>query len=120
LKEVTRECGITAAEVRPERLEDFLLQNPACSFDTATARAVGHLDELVPQAAQCLKPGGRLCLWLTRRQRDSLSHHQALFAWGSPLPLPFASEREIWVGTRSNVGASPQSLGRPSKAPSGQ
>src|SRR5579863_5891470 len=49
LKEAARVCGISEVDVRPERLEDFVRQNPAAKFETITARAVGHFDSLIPQ-----------------------------------------------------------------------
>ena len=68
LKEAARVCGMNFVEVRRERLEDFAGLAPPPVYDAATARAVGHLEELIPLASRCLKPGGELFLWLSRRQ----------------------------------------------------
>lgn len=99
LKEATRVCGISRVEVRPERLADFALQSSGATFDTITARAVGHLDELVPQALNLLKPDGRICLWIGQNQGRSLLKSSALVQWGVPITMPIGREREIWVGT---------------------
>ena len=64
LKEAARVCGMSLVEVRRERLEDFAGGSSLSPYDAATARAVGHLEELVPLAARCLKAGGELFLWL--------------------------------------------------------
>ncbi len=99
LKEVARACGMEAVEVRADRLEDFA--GPDSSFDTATSRAVGGLERLVPRAARFLKPGGKLALWLTPHQAKGLAGAEPTIEWGAPIPLPFAREREIRIGTRN-------------------
>jgi len=105
LKEVVRTCGMTQVEVRSERLEEFARRAPAPRYSTATARAVGQLDELVPAAASCLKPGGRLALWISREQAGDLQRITAEVTWTDPFPVPLGHRREIWVGTK--LGAIP-------------
>ncbi len=100
LKEVARKCGMQSVEVGPQRLEEF--ETPGRLFDTATARAVGRLEQLVPQAARCLRPGGRLCLWITHGQAPRLTHR--LIEWQAPIALPLSREREIWIGRRTLCG----------------
>jgi len=100
LKEVARACAIRSVEVRPERLEDFSRLSAASTFDTVTVRAVGHLDEIVPQAIKSLMPGGRICLWLSRNQGLALKESASSIQWTEPIKIPISSEREIWVGTR--------------------
>jgi 16S rRNA (guanine527-N7)-methyltransferase len=104
LKEVARACQMESVEVRAERLEQLVRQRPSPSFDAVTARAVGHLDRLVPDAVTCLKVGGRLCLWLSHGQGASLVGTRRLIEWQPPIPLPLCREREIWIGVR--LGAS--------------
>ncbi len=106
LKEVARCCGMDSVEVRSERLSEFLRRSPAPSFHTATARAVARLDRLVPEAAQCLKPSGRLILWLTRDQVTTLKNQHGGLIWAAPIIVPLARQREIWVGTRVASSAS--------------
>jgi 16S rRNA (guanine527-N7)-methyltransferase len=106
LKEVARACGMDAVEVRAERLGEFVRQAPTASFDSATSRAVGHLEELVPLATRCLKLGGRLFLWLSREQgeglRERLGARQgkegAGVQWDSPMAIPLSRQGEIWCG----------------------
>ncbi len=98
LKEVVRACAFEGVEVRGERLKDFASKAEGAVFDAASARAVGHLDELVPIAAHLLHSGGRLLLWLGRQQGKGLGNEQ--FDWGQPIPLPMSREGEIWIGTK--------------------
>lgn len=100
LKEVARLCDLEPIEVRPERLEKFATENPSARFETATARAVGSLDELVPQAVRCLMPGGKLCLWVSSRQAERIVQQDRLINWQAPVPVPLGTEREIWIGRR--------------------
>ncbi|MHB8653392.1 MAG: 16S rRNA (guanine(527)-N(7))-methyltransferase RsmG [Terriglobia bacterium] len=100
LKEAARVCGVSKVDVRPERLEDFARQSPRVTFDTITARAVGHFDLLVPQALSLLKADGRICLWIGQNQGQSLLESAALVQCGPPIAMPIGREREIWVGTR--------------------
>ena len=87
LKEAARVCGFGGVEVRPERLEEFA-RTTSGTFDSATSRAVGKLEHLVPQATGCLKPGGRLFLWLTREQVTTLMSVPTNLRWEEPLPIP--------------------------------
>lgn len=100
LKEAARACGIPAVEVRGERLEDFIAQSGAPQFDTVTARAVGRLDRLIPQALEVLEPGGRICLWVSRAQAGELDKFRGKIRWGEPIRVPLGREREIWVGSK--------------------
>lgn len=100
LKEVARACRMGSVEVRGERLEQFVAENPGVSFDTVTARAVGQLGQLVPEAACCLRTGGNLCLWLGLEQVAQAKGASPPMEWAEPIPLPLARQRVILVGTR--------------------
>ena len=100
LKEVARVCRMESVEVRPERLEQFAREGSHPLFETATARAVGSFDQLLPQASQCLKQKGRLCLWVSHKQSGSLIGASSRIKWLPPIPLPLGREREIWLGTK--------------------
>jgi 16S rRNA (guanine527-N7)-methyltransferase len=102
LKEAARACEMALVEVRRERLNDFLRLQPQLDFDAATARAVGHLDELFPLACQCLKPGGSIFLWMSQQQGEELSGRKHGVDWGSPIPIPLSHQREIRCGTRKS------------------
>ncbi len=103
LKEAARACGMEWVEVRSEHLEKFALGQAL--FETATARAVGDLQELVPLAARCLVTGGRLCLWLSRRQAPLVASASPSIRWTTPIALPLGLQREIWVGLRTEASS---------------
>lgn len=100
LKEAARACGFSSIEVRPERFQEYA-PGAGRSFDTVTMRAVGQASEAVRRLAPCLKPGGRLCLWLGRSQLASIAHHQGLLKWQDPISIPISRERVILIGTVS-------------------
>jgi len=101
LKEAARACGFSKVETRAERLQDLARISPSFSFDSATSRAVGNLQQLVPLAAHCLKPGGRIFLWLTRDQGSSLSKTSGHFSWAEPLAIPLSRAGQLLRGTKS-------------------
>jgi len=100
LKEVARVCGMSSVEVRRERLEDFVRAPLAALFDAASARAVGHLEELVALAGRCLKGGGGLFLWLSHRQASALGYCEGMEGEARRLPMPGVGEGEIWWGKK--------------------
>ncbi len=111
LKEVIRRCEIESVDVRPERLEELVgrggqdLDAPAvsageCRFDSITVRAVGRLPGLIGTAACCLRPNGRLCLWVSREQSKELIDRDEPVVWQAPIAIPLSARREILVGVR--------------------
>jgi 16S rRNA (guanine527-N7)-methyltransferase len=108
LKEAARVCGFNRVTVRPERLDEFVRTAPPTSFNSATSRAVGKLERLVPQATQCLDPGGSIFLWLTRVQGAEVASLEGDVAWEEPLPIPLSRSGVILPGKR-RVDASPSS-----------
>jgi len=100
LKEVARVCGMNLVEVRRERLEDFVAGGVPAAYDAATARAVGHLEELIPLAWRCLKAGGGLFLWLSRAQASSIGYIAGEFQVMRRLPVPGGGQGEIWWGKK--------------------
>jgi 16S rRNA (guanine527-N7)-methyltransferase len=100
LKEAARACGFSPVEVRGERIEDLVRTTPVPAFDFATMRAVGNFNMLVPQAAQCLTPGGSLLLWLTQDQAAALARIKSGLAWKDPLPIPLTRAGEVWQGSK--------------------
>ncbi len=99
LREVARLCAFEGVELRAERLAEFVKKCALLPFDLATARAVGSLDRLVRDVVRCLRPGGRICLWVSAAQVKSLAGRCAGICWGKPMRLPLSREREIWIGT---------------------
>ena len=100
LKEAARLCGFAHVNVRSERLEAFAGATSALAFDAATMRAVGSLNTLVPLAASCLLPAGKLLLWLTRDQAAVLPTLDSGLTWLEPVPIPLSTAGEIWVGVK--------------------
>jgi 16S rRNA (guanine527-N7)-methyltransferase len=99
LKEVARVCELGPVVARGERIEDFGQAQGTPRFDLATARAVGALKQLVPQAVRCLNPRGMICLWLGHAQTAGLDHIRPRLDWRPPMPIPLSRGREIWVGS---------------------
>jgi 16S rRNA (guanine527-N7)-methyltransferase len=102
LKEVARACYISAVDVLPNRLEDFVRQSTTGIFDTVTARAIGHLETVIPQALRLLGHAGQICLWLGENQGLAVRGSSELIEWGVPIKIPLSREREILVGTRKS------------------
>lgn len=100
LKEAARVCGFSKVAVLSERLEELASTSPTKEFDFSTMRAVGNLGVLVTLAAQSLKPGGSLLLWLTWEQATALARIEAGLIWGEPLPIPLSRSGEIWRGIK--------------------
>jgi 16S rRNA (guanine527-N7)-methyltransferase len=110
LKEAARVCGFDKVEARRERLEEFVRSMPQPSFDSATSRAVGNLERLVPLAARCLKPGGGIFLWLTSEQAAGLRGIECGLTWKEPLPIPLSRSGVILPGERSGGLAPPSQM----------
>jgi 16S rRNA (guanine527-N7)-methyltransferase len=100
LKEAARVCAFDHVAVRGDRLEELASAIPAPAFDYATMRAVGNLAQLVPLAAQCLKPGGSLLLWLSQAQSAGLTTIDSGLTWLDPLPIPLSRTTEVWRGVK--------------------
>ena len=100
LKEAARVCGFDRVAVVGDRLEELVSATPTPAFDFATMRAVGNLDELIPLAARCLKPGGNLLLWLSQEQAAGLATIDSGLTWQGPLPIPLSRTTEIWRGVK--------------------
>ena len=101
LKEAARVCEMRGVEVRRERLEEFAGSAGAAeAYDSATARAVGNLPELIPLAAHCLKGRGRLFLWLSRRQASAIGYSYGEMRRVKNLRVPGGGESEIWWGEK--------------------
>jgi 16S rRNA (guanine527-N7)-methyltransferase len=98
LKEVARTCQLAMVDVRGERFVDYLAGSTHLSFEAVTARAVGGLEQLVPNVARCLKPHGRLCLWLGWAQLAGLAKLRSPITWLDPVPLPNSQQRVVAIG----------------------
>jgi 16S rRNA (guanine527-N7)-methyltransferase len=106
LKEAARECGMNSVEVRGERLDDFAKIESRPAFDAATARAVGQLEDLIPLASHCLKPGGDLFLWLSHQQGVALPDNPGEIKKVLTIDFPEGYQGEIWCGRKDPEGTS--------------
>jgi len=92
---------MSGVAVRRERLEEFACSAGAAgTFDSATARAVGNFAELIPLAARCLKPGGRLFLWLSPRQATEIGYEYGEVRRAKNVLVPGGAQGEIWWGVK--------------------
>lgn len=98
LKEVLRACRFEKVKVLGARLEEYSPDSQSSKFDIITVRAVGGLELLVPVATGLLKPGGRLCLWVGRRQVDAIQAASPELKWLKPVVIPMSQERRIIQG----------------------
>ena len=109
LKEAARVCGMRGVEVRRQRLEEFAESAGAAeAYDSATARAVGNLAELILHASRCLKTGGGLFLWLSRRQASTLGYQHGEMKRVRGLVVPGGAQGEIWWGEKGLANEMPR------------
>ena len=94
---------MTGIKVVGSALEEFCGLDVHEDFDLVTMRAVGKLPQLMPYALNCLKPGGRLCLWLGSEQAAVAMGGGLPVAWSEPLPIPLSQKRQIAVGTKLSI-----------------
>ena len=98
LKEVIRICQFEHVGVLGQRLEDFSSQLAENKYNYATSRAVGGFANLIENAAACLKPKGRLCLWLGHQDASAIVLSRTPFKWQKPVLIPLSLRREILIG----------------------
>jgi 16S rRNA (guanine527-N7)-methyltransferase len=98
LKEAARACNMADVAVTGQRLEEYVSQGLHPLFDLFTARAVGDLGKLVPSATRCLRPGGRICLWLGAGQEAEVRSAAPEIRWEAPHPIPLSQQRIILIG----------------------
>lgn len=58
IKAMCDDLGLTNVQLIPKRIEDIVQ-----SFDIVTARAVAHVEKLIPWVSRLVKPGGKLILY---------------------------------------------------------
>jgi hypothetical protein len=62
---------------------------------------VGRLEELIPLASRCLKEGGDLFLWLSRRQSMEMGHVEGGMREAPAISLPGEGQGKIWRGKKT-------------------
>lgn len=108
LKEASRVCGMTGVEVLGQRLDTLAEGGTLTRFDLATARAVGDFGTLIPDAVKCLKPNGKLCLWLGTGQTGAIRSGAVGITWDEPVAIPLSRQRVILIGTRHGSRPAPE------------
>jgi len=98
LREVARSFTLTGINIQNVRAETL----PPSAFDVVTLRAVEHFVEILPVAADLLKPGGRLALLIGSSQEGSARSALAQLAWRDAIPIPESSDRILLIGTQNN------------------
>ena len=88
------------ADVRADRLAEFA-PSAAGRFDAATMRALGQVPESVRILQPCLRPGGKVYLWLGSGQVASLADSSRAMEWLEPINLPLSENRVILIGESS-------------------
>ena len=102
LKEVARVCGMSEVEVRAERIEDFAAASSGPLYESASARAVGGLEELIPAAARRLVPEGDLFLWLSDAQVGELGGGLGGVTLAQEIAMGGEGRGEIWWGKKTS------------------
>ena len=62
---------------------------------------MGHLEELLPLAWRCLKPGGEIFLWLSRQQASEVGQIYGGIKEVGRISLPSGGQGEIWWGKKT-------------------
>lgn len=107
LKEVVRECSLSRVDVYEARVEEFC-RSHGLEFDSATLRAVGEYESVLPATAACLNHSGSAYVWLTGAEAlklgDKVPAFNRWFTWSAPIPVPGSCDREIWCGQPKQTG----------------
>jgi len=97
LAEVARSLRLKEVEVQTTRWQESQIQ-PG-TLDAVTARALGGHEELAEWAYRCLKPGGRLILWVGSEDAEGVL--RALPGWDWQMQSsPGSRERVLLIGLR--------------------
>ena len=94
LKEVVRTRGLVAVEVFASRAESF----PAASADIVTLRAVERFENVLPVAANLVKPGGTLALLIGNAQIETAEGLVSGLEWQQALSVPVSEKRALLIG----------------------
>src|ERR1700683_462492 len=94
LRETARSLTLTDVNIQNTRAETL----PPSSFDIVTLRAVEHFVEMLPVAANLLKPGGRLALLIGLSQENAARAALPGLTWRHPIPLPQSHGLVLLIG----------------------
>lgn len=99
LKEVCRACGFLDVEVRPERLNEWIVSER--TYDVITARALGKIEQWVEEASKMLRESGKVHLWVSQQQSKLLKNHDLGIIWVREIETPLSHQRVILTGEKS-------------------
>lgn len=94
LRELARAPTLTDINIQNARAETL----PPSSFDVVTLRAVEHLPNVLPVAANLLAPNGRLALLISSSQLESTRSTLPNLTWDLPIPIPNSQSRILLIG----------------------
>jgi 16S rRNA (guanine527-N7)-methyltransferase len=94
LREVTRALTLTDINIQNVRAE---VLSPS-TFDVVTLRAVEHLTDVLPTAANLLASSGRLALLIASAQVEATISTLPRFSWDPLIPIPQSTSRLVLVG----------------------
>ena len=100
LKEVIRTLGLDKVEIQHIRFEPLARQWTHGPADIVTSRAVGNHETLAESGARILGAGGKLILYLGRKDAEAVVRKVTLFRWQDCRLLPTSRERVILLGTK--------------------
>lgn len=100
LREAAAACGLAGVNVVASTIEEYARQKQDGAEDLVTVRAVGRLNQLLPKAVACLKPGGKLCLWLGIDQTKEAMDAAPSLVWKPPIPIPLSQRRHLLAGEK--------------------
>ena|SRR5258708_6965587 len=95
LSEVVRTLKLQGVEVFPDRFEQ--IRPETLKVDLISARALGDFKQLLRWAAQALKPGGNIMLWVGAEDATRLSANSS-WIWEPATRIPDSQRRFILIG----------------------
>jgi 16S rRNA (guanine527-N7)-methyltransferase len=95
LSEVIRELKLENVTVSRARVENI---GEKAAFSFVSARALGHLEELLKWSSCALTPNGKVVLWLGDRDAQAISSRDG-WNWTTPIPIPQSERRVLLVGS---------------------
>jgi 16S rRNA (guanine527-N7)-methyltransferase len=94
LREIARALTLTNINIQNTRAETL----PPSTFDVVTLRAVEHLPQILPVAANLLARQGRLALLISTNQLESTRSTLRTLTWADPIPIPQSQSRLLMIG----------------------
>ena len=104
----TKKAAFLSEAIRALKLAEVRVVNARAQaiedrFDLVTLRAVERFAEVLPVAAQLLRPAGRLGLLISSAQIGETGRLLPDFAWDPPLAIPQSNARVLLAGHRMSI-----------------